>query len=107
MNSGSQSAIQEFSRRLCWVLAVAAILLTCGVRYYDGKSRAMRVNLDRMAREQLYLEGLTRDFERVLEDVATSSASNGTLRLLLAESGLKLNLTSSGGPPAPAPGGQP
>ena len=105
MISGSQSRIQEFFRRLSWVQAVAAILLTCGVLYYDTKSRAMRANLDRMAREQLYLEGLTRDFERVLEDVASSSASNGSLRLLMSESGIKLSLTSSGS--VPAPGGQP
>lgn len=101
MNSGRQSRIHEFCRRLCWVQAVAAILLTCGVLYYDAKSRALRVSLDRMAREQLYLEGLTRDFERVLEDVASSSASNGSLRLLMAESGIKLSLTSSGSVPAP------
>ncbi len=101
MNSDSQSRTQEFFRRLCWVQAVAAILLTCGVLYYDAKARELRTSVDRMAREQLYLEGLTRDFERVLEDVASSSASNGSLRLLMSESGIKLSLTSSGSVPAP------
>lgn len=101
-----QSLIWENARRLSWVLAAAALLLACGNHYYDAKARAMRVQVDDMARERNYLERVTHDFERVLEDVAMAAASNGSLRLLLKNSGydLKLTTTSSG---APAPGAPP
>ena len=86
------------------MLAAAALLLACGNYYYDAKARAMRVQVDDMARERAYLERVTHDFERVLEDVAKAAASNGSLRLLLNQSGYDLKLTSSGSVAGPGSG---
>ena len=86
---------------MAWVLATAALLLALGNHYYDAKSRALRAKLDGMGQERLYLEAVTRDFQRVLEDVATSASSNGSLKLMLQRSGFELKLTSAGSVPAP------
>ncbi len=96
-----QPRIWENARRLSWVLAAAAGLLASSILYFEAKARDMRTDLDRMGRERLYLERVTRDFERVLDDVAVAAVTNGSLRVLLNQSGFQLKLTSAGSVPAP------
>lgn len=101
MQTARQSRIWETARQLSWLLAALSVLLAGGVRYFDDKARLMREEVDRMGKERLYLEGLTRDFTRVLDDVASAAVTNGSLRILLRDSGYQLKLDSSGGIPAP------
>lgn len=101
MQTGRQLRIWDRARQLSWLLAAVAVLLASGVRYYDAKARELRLELDRMGDERLYLEGLTRDFTRVLDDVAVAAATNGALQVLLKDSGYQIKLSSSGAVPAP------